>query len=59
MYQWTAGICWALVKDVLFVLEVEGLGGTGVLCALLYIGKLCDHGCEATFNDKSVRTKNK
>ena len=26
---------------------------------LLSIGTLCDHGCEATFNDKYVRIKNK
>ena len=27
--------------------------------ALLSIGKLCEHGCEDTFYDKSVRIKNK
>ena len=26
--------------------------------ALLFIGTLCEHGCEATFNDKSVHIKN-
>ena len=30
----------------------------GLNKALLYIGKLCDHGYEATFNDKSVRINN-
>ena len=31
----------------------------GLNKALLSIGTLCDHGCEATFNDKSVRILNK
>ena len=31
----------------------------GLNNALLSIGTLCNHGCEATFNDKSLRIKNK
>ena len=31
----------------------------GINKALLSIGKFCDHGCEAIFNDKSVRILNK
>ena len=31
----------------------------GLKKALLSIGKLCEHGCEATFNNKSVHIKNK
>ena len=31
----------------------------GITKALLYIGTLCEHGCEATFNGKSVHIKNK
>ena len=31
----------------------------GLNKALLSIGKLCDNGCEATFNDKSVRILSK
>ena len=31
----------------------------GLNKALLSIGTLCDHGCEATFNEKSVRVLNK
>ena len=32
---------------------------TGLNKALVSIGTLCDHGCEATFNDKPVRILNK
>ena len=32
---------------------------TGINKALLYIGALCDHGCEAIFNDKYVSIMNK
>ena len=31
----------------------------GLTKALLSVGALCEHGCEATFNDKSVHVKNK
>ena len=31
----------------------------GLKNALLSVGTLCEHGCEATFNDKSVHIKNK
>ena len=31
----------------------------GLTKALLSIGTLCEHGCETTFNDKSVHIKNK
>ena len=31
----------------------------GLMKALLSIGIICEHGCEATFNDKSVHIKNK
>ena len=31
----------------------------GLTKSLLSIGTLCDHGCQATFNDKSVHIKNK
>ena len=31
----------------------------GLMKALLSIGKLCKHGCEATSNDKSAHIKNK
>ena len=31
----------------------------GITKALLYIGTLCDHVCEATFRDKSFHIKNK
>ena len=31
----------------------------GLTKALLYIGALCEHRCEATFNDKLVHIKNK
>ena len=30
----------------------------GLKKALLYIGTICEHGCEATFSDKSVHIKN-
>ena len=31
----------------------------GITKVLLSIGKLCEHGCETTFNNKSVDIKNK
>ena len=31
----------------------------GLTKSLLSVGTLCNHGCEATFNDKSIHIKNK